>query len=61
MEEEISNKNIKLNDSFKEIREKIDLIREKIYKHRLNQQKDLVDMEKLNELLQKNLNYSKSI
>ena len=61
MEEEISNKNIKLNDSFKEIREKIDLIREKIFKDRLNQQKDLIDMEKLNELLQKNLNYSKSI
>ena len=61
MEEEISNKNIKLNDSFKEIREKIDLIREKIFKDRLNQQKDLIDMEKLNELLHKNLNYSKSI
>ena len=42
MEEEISNKNIKLNDSFKEIREKIDLIREKIFKDRLNKQKDLI-------------------
>ena len=48
-----------LNNSFQTIKNKINLIREKIYNDRLRKQKDLIDVEKLKELLEKNLNYSK--
>ena len=43
-----------LFNSFQDIKNKINLIREKIHKNRLQKQKDLIDVEKLNDLMEKN-------
>ena len=48
----INNQN--LFNSFQDIKNKINLIREKIYKNRLNKQNDLIDLEKLNSLMERN-------
>jgi hypothetical protein len=43
-----------LFNSFQDIKNRINLIREKIQKNRLHKQKDLIDIEKLNNLMEKN-------